>query len=91
MLANDHEWFLYGGLPRDTDGYDMLPNTVLQYQESQYGVDKPAFIPGFSIKTLPKGMTPYIAYGGAANVPSENKAFYFSGMSSLSKEVIDPE
>lgn len=86
MLANDHEWYLYGGLLRETDEFTMPPaDSVLEYQESQYGVEKPAFLPGFSLKTLPKGMTRYLAYGGAANVPSENKAFYFSGMSSASR------
>lgn len=86
IMANDHEWYLYGGLLRDTAGFSLPPaDSVLEYQESQYGVDKPSFIPGFSIKNLPKGVTRYLAYGGAANVPSENKAFYFSGMSSASR------
>lgn len=86
MLANDHEWYLYGGLLRATEGFSPpAGDSVLEYQESQYGVDKPGFLPGFSIRDLPKGMTRYLAYGGAANVPSENKAFYFSGMSSKSK------
>lgn len=83
MLANDHEFFLYGGLLRRTDQYTPPDgNEVLSYQISQYGVPKGAFKPGFVRGELPEGLTRYITYGGAASAPSENKAWYFGGMRS---------
>ena len=81
MLANDHEWFLYGGLLKKTDAFaPPREDDILSYQASQYGVDKPSFRPGFLNDRLDQGVTRYVAYGGAANAPSENKAWYFSGM-----------
>ncbi|RYP58251.1 hypothetical protein DL769_009044 [Monosporascus sp. CRB-8-3] len=81
MLANDHEFFLYGGLLRRTDAFTPPDaNEVLSYQVSQYGIQKDGFKPGFVEKELPEGMTRYVTYGGAVNAPSENKAWYFGGM-----------
>jgi hypothetical protein len=85
MLANDDEFFLYGGMLRYTAAF-VPPHAddVLSYQLYQYGVQKNAFIPGRLNVRLPEGLTRYLAYGGAANAPSENKAWYFSGMHSPS-------
>lgn len=81
ILGNDHEWFLYGGLLRQTDEFtEPSATSVLGYQKFQYGVEKPAFLPGFLNVELPTGLSRYLAYGGAASAPSENKAWYFSGM-----------
>lgn len=81
MLANDHEFFLYGGLLRRTDVFSPPDaDAVLAYQISQYGSTKNAFHPGFAQDELPDGLTRYITYGGAANAPSENKGWYFGGM-----------
>lgn len=85
MLANDHEFFLYGGLLRRTDVYSPPDgNKVLAYQVSQYGAPKGAFHPGFLQADLPDDLTRYITYGGAASAPSENKGWYFGGMRSPS-------
>jgi hypothetical protein len=85
MLANDAEFFLYGGLLRNTAAFSPPhPDDVTSYQAFQYGVKKDGFIPGFVNDRLPTGMTRYLAYGGAASAPSENKAWYFSGMHSPS-------
>lgn len=85
MLANDHEFFLYGGLLRRTDVYSPpAGNEVLAYQVSQYGAPKGSFHPGFVQDELPDDLTRYITYGGAASAPSENKAWYFGGMRSPS-------
>lgn len=85
MLANDNEFFLYGGLLRRTDAYSPPDaKDALSYQISQYGPAKPAFRPGFVQAELPDGLTRYITYGGAASAPSENKAWYFGGMRSPS-------
>ncbi len=85
MLANDHEFYLYGGLLRRTDAYSPPDaNEVLSYQISQYGAPKGAFQKGFTQEELPDGITRYVTYGGAANAPSENKAWYFGGMRAAS-------
>ncbi|KAI1491529.1 hypothetical protein F5X96DRAFT_630829 [Biscogniauxia mediterranea] len=85
MLANNNEFFLYGGLPLRTDAYSPpSENEVLAYMASQYGRDQPGFRPGFLNDQLPDGMTRYVTYGGAVNAPSENKAWYFGGYRSPS-------
>ncbi|KAI5919794.1 hypothetical protein F4810DRAFT_467206 [Camillea tinctor] len=85
MLANNDEFFLYGGLLLRTDAYSPpSASEVLAYQVSQYGAEKPAFHPGFLNDQLPDGMTRYVTYGGAASAPSENKAWYFGGYRSPS-------
>ncbi|KAI0871529.1 hypothetical protein GGS24DRAFT_492145 [Hypoxylon argillaceum] len=85
MLANDDEFFLYGGLLRDTDQY-VTPDAddVLSYQVSDYGLVKSGFHPGYVNDQLPGNTTRYVAYGGTANAPSENKAWYFGGYRSPS-------
>ncbi|KAK8079591.1 Kelch repeat-containing protein [Apiospora hydei] len=85
MLANDNEFFLYGGLTtKSAANSDPPANEVIVNRFSPYGSDKPGFKPGFDRKTLPDGMTRYVTFGGAANSPSENKAWYFGGMRSPS-------
>ncbi len=58
---------------------------VLAYQKYQYGAQKDGFISGFVFDDLPDDLTRYIAYGGAASAPSENKAWYFGGLQTPSK------
>ncbi|KAM5348002.1 hypothetical protein ACJ41O_007826 [Fusarium nematophilum] len=84
MLANDAQFFLYGGaLLRNDDLYDPPDeDEVLSYQAYQYGPDKPTWQSGFDDATLDDRVTRYIAYGGAVNAPSENLAWYFSGLAS---------
>ncbi|KAI0198936.1 hypothetical protein F4808DRAFT_451714 [Astrocystis sublimbata] len=85
MLANDHEFFLYGGLLANTKEYSPPDaDDVLYYRDSDYGVPKPAFKPSFANGQLPDNFTRYVTYGGAANAPSENKAWYFGGSRSPS-------
>jgi hypothetical protein len=80
MLANDDELFLYGGLLRRTDQYSPPDaSEILAYEANQYGPEKESFHPGFVRTDLPDGLTRYITFGGAANAPSENKAWYFGG------------
>lgn len=54
----------------------------LKFNGYSYGIEKPAFVPEFKAYELTENTTQYLAYGGAANVPSENLAFYFSGLRS---------
>ncbi|KAJ3491873.1 hypothetical protein NLG97_g5515 [Lecanicillium saksenae] len=82
LLSNDAEFFLYGGAVfQDKELFDPPPAyETLEYQAYAYGPDKPPWKPGFNTRRLPDGVTRYIAYGGAASAPSENKAWYFSGL-----------
>ncbi|XP_044724171.1 Galactose oxidase/kelch, beta-propeller [Hirsutella rhossiliensis] len=84
MLANDAEFFLYGGaLFRNDDLYDQpAADAVLGYQAYQYGGDKPLWQKGFHPAHLDDGVTRYVASGAAVSAPSENKAWYFSGLTS---------
>ncbi|KAI0828451.1 hypothetical protein F5Y06DRAFT_223955 [Hypoxylon sp. FL0890] len=85
LLANNDEFFLYGGLLSMTSAYsEPDADTVLGYMESQYGPNRQSFLPGFLNERLPNGMTRYVTFGGAANAPSENKAWYFGGYRSPS-------
>lgn len=80
MLANDYEFFLYGGLLKKTSAYSPPDDDeVLSYRVSDYGVMKEGFHPGPVEGKLPDRMTRYVTYGGAASAPSENKAWYFGG------------
>ncbi|KAI0469447.1 hypothetical protein F4859DRAFT_515941 [Xylaria cf. heliscus] len=84
MLANDHEYALYGGLTLQTAAYGPPDGKeALFYQASDYGPPK-TFYPGFVSRDLTGNLTQYITYGGAANAPSENKAWYFGGSRSAS-------
>ncbi|PSR92183.1 hypothetical protein BD289DRAFT_481204 [Coniella lustricola] len=79
-LANDDEYFLYGGSYVSNTANDEPPgDTVLEYQQYGYGIDQ-AFSAGWLTPGLPDGITQYVAYGAAASVPSENLAFLFSGL-----------
>ncbi|PHH92811.1 hypothetical protein CDD83_4970 [Cordyceps sp. RAO-2017] len=84
MLANDAEFFLYGGtLFRDDTLYSLpAADAVMEYQAYRYGADKPLMPLGFRSTHLNGGVNSYIAFGAAANAPSENKAWYFSGLTS---------
>ncbi|KAH6855680.1 hypothetical protein B0I37DRAFT_402400 [Chaetomium sp. MPI-CAGE-AT-0009] len=85
LLGNDAEFCLYGGMmARPIAASEPPGNTVLCYEKYQYGPER-TFTPGFVNKDLPENMTRYIAYGGAASAPSENLAWYFSGLRSASK------
>ncbi|KAH7363564.1 hypothetical protein B0T11DRAFT_94760 [Plectosphaerella cucumerina] len=83
MLANDAQLSLYGGLVRKTDAFQPpRADDTLTYQAYQYGPLRDQFEPGFVSSRLPEGMTRYVAYGGAANAPSENTAWYVGGLRS---------
>ncbi|KAK1998946.1 hypothetical protein LX36DRAFT_575338 [Colletotrichum falcatum] len=85
LLHNDAEFFLYGGvLPRRSDAYSPPPaDKVMAWRMYAYGPEKPSFQNGSSdMVTLDGGVTRYVAHGGAASAPSENKAWYVGGMRS---------
>jgi hypothetical protein len=74
---------LYGGTIESTKGFAPPPdNIVLAYEKYQYGPEKTRFQSSFVNNDLPSDMTRLLAYGAGANAPSENLAWYFSGMRS---------
>ncbi|KAG5913996.1 hypothetical protein E4U42_000738 [Claviceps africana] len=84
MLANDAEFFLYGGALFKNDALYSAPSgdEVLRYGLYAYGPEKPGWQKGVTSINLNGGVTRYVAYGAAVNAPSENKAWYFSGLTS---------
>lgn len=90
MLANDAEFFLYGGAVFRHDLLYELPSAdaVLGYRRYAYGPEKPLWQKGFSSSHLNGGVTGYVAYGAAVSAPSENKAWYFSGLTSPTQGLI---
>lgn len=87
LLANDAEFFMYGGELLQNDEIYTPPaaDEILGYQAFQYGVDKPLWRKGFIDAKLDAGVTRYVTNGGATSAPSENKAWYFSGLTSRSR------
>ncbi|UPK96828.1 hypothetical protein LCI18_007763 [Fusarium solani-melongenae] len=87
LLYNDAQFYLYGGdLLKNDEVYEPPDaDEVLTYQAYAYGPDKPLWDRGFNDRKLGDKVTRYIAYGGAANAPSENLAWYFSGLRSPSR------
>ena len=85
LLGNNEEFFLFGGMLQRTDAYSDPPgDMVLAYRRYQYGPVRDSFEPEFVNHHLGSNTTRYVAYGGAASAPSENLAWYFSGLQSAS-------
>jgi hypothetical protein len=88
MFASEGSFYLYGGLPyRRTQQRESTEDVeVLGYDIYQYGASRPTDLTNsWFVTNLPANMTEYIAYGGAVSAPSENKAWYFSGLTSPSR------
>jgi hypothetical protein len=85
MFANDFELMLYGGLLALTDSASPPDSRwVLDYEKYQhFAAPRQQWGEGFYNFELPTNMTRYITQGASASVPSENLAFYFSGMRGL--------
>jgi hypothetical protein len=82
LLYNNEQFFLYGGLLQKTDtATPPVGDQVLSYEKYPQGPSL-AFSPDFINKPLGENNTRYITYGGAASAPSENLAWYFSGLRS---------
>ena len=90
MLHNDAQFFLYGGLIfRMDDYYDPPPaDEITLYQAYSERDDNPLWRPSFAGRELGDDVNRWVAWGGAASAPSENKAWYFSGLTSPSRGVI---
>lgn len=55
-------------------------NTVLKYEAYQYGAYRSTWSPNWRQEDLTDNVTSYITNGAGASAPSEELAFYFSGM-----------
>ncbi|SPN98562.1 uncharacterized protein DNG_01608 [Cephalotrichum gorgonifer] len=90
LLANDDRFLLYGGVYPFSDSYPDPPgDSVVEFQAYPAGDSGTAdFSPAFADEELPRDVTRYLAYGAGVSAPSENKAWYFSGLRSPSGGVI---
>jgi hypothetical protein len=90
MLANDYEFIIYGGYLRLRDESASINE---MWSLARYMIQNgatPLSDPGeFQLLAL-DNITRYIASAGSVNVPSENKAYVFSGatVSSMSSKAI---
>ncbi|KAI2473096.1 hypothetical protein F4781DRAFT_262285 [Annulohypoxylon bovei var. microspora] len=85
LLANNDEFYLYGGTLKLTGEYSAPDGgSVLGYMKSEYGENGRAFLAGFRNEDLPDDMTRYVTFGAAAGAPSENRSWYFGGYRSAS-------
>ncbi|KUJ10397.1 uncharacterized protein LY89DRAFT_689663 [Mollisia scopiformis] len=84
MMANDYEWFIYGGLITQTAEY-TLPDSQSAAAYEVYASGPPKqFKSGYILETLTNGLTRYVTNGAGVSVPSENLGFYFGGLRSAS-------
>ncbi|KAL4878082.1 hypothetical protein BJY04DRAFT_229983 [Aspergillus karnatakaensis] len=80
LLSNDNKLYLYGGLIRPSSTLDPPPpDSVLAYERYQYGPHSDLWQPQF-INTDTDNVTRYVTNGAGVSAPSENLAFYISGM-----------
>ncbi|CUS13322.1 unnamed protein product [Tuber aestivum] len=79
MLANDYQFIVYGGYMEYGDKDQAVgPTWSLARDMVQNGETPLQDPPKYRTLTLEK-VTRYIAAGGSVNVPSENRAYVFSG------------
>lgn len=84
MIANDFEWFIYGGLITLTAGYS-LPGSQSAAAYEVYASGPPKqFQAGYIIEQLPDSVTRYVTNGAGVSIPSENLGYYFGGLRSTS-------
>jgi hypothetical protein len=89
LLANDDEFWFYGGQPELIIEPFPTKNSIVGYEAFQYGDISSNFHSGFvPDRTLPDNVSQFITFGGAARAPSENLAWYFSGATSESGGLI---
>jgi hypothetical protein len=89
MLANNEEWFTYGGQIVTSDAF-RSPDAdwVAKYMQYRSGPER-VFEPGWQIEELPANITRYVTAGAAVSVPSENLGYYFGGLRAVDFGAID--
>ncbi|KAL7924235.1 hypothetical protein ACQKWADRAFT_24137 [Trichoderma austrokoningii] len=89
LLANDDEFWFYGGQPELQLQPFPTKDNVVGYEAFQYGHVSSDFHSGFvPNRQLPSHVSQFVTFGGAAGAPSENLAWYFSGATSESGGLI---
>lgn len=89
LLANDDEFWFYGGQAELQLEPFPTKNSVIGYEAFQYGDLSTNFHSGFvPSRTLPGNVSQFVTFGGAARAPSENLAWYFSGATSESGGIL---
>lgn len=84
MLANDYEWFTYGGVLDLTDAYNPpAGDAVAAYEVYASGPPK-NFEAGYILDQLPDDINRYVTDGAGVSIPSENLGYYFGGLRSAS-------
>jgi hypothetical protein len=84
MIANDFEWFIYGGLITLTAEY-TIPGSQSAAAYEVYASGPPKqFHAGYIVETLPNNVTRYVTNGAGVSIPSENLGYYFGGLRSSS-------
>lgn len=87
MLANDYEFIVYGGFMDYMNNDSLIGPTWSQARDMvQHGEVPLRDAPKYRTFAL-DGVTRYIAAGGSVSVPSENKAYVFSG-ETVSQEIV---
>jgi hypothetical protein len=82
VLADDYELYFYGGVQRSTSAFQPDDSQKVKKYEAYLDSSDRSFNAAFLDDALPSGITRFVTAGGAVSVPSEKKAFYFSGMRS---------
>lgn len=80
MLANNEEWFTYGGEMILSDAFSPPDaDWVATYMQYRSGPER-VFEPGWQIEELSANITRYVSGGAAVSVPSEDLGYYFGGL-----------
>lgn len=89
MLANNYEWFTYGGLISATDTSSPPPKDwTAKYMAYRSGPAK-IFEASWQIEELDGNVTRYVSNGAGVSVPSEDLGFYFGGLREANFGAID--
>ncbi|WEW54592.1 hypothetical protein PRK78_000012 [Emydomyces testavorans] len=83
MFSSDNEFILYGGLVRRTDAQSSpRSDETLSYERYFWGPEGVTnWKRGFVQSRTNGNVTRYITHGASVSAPSENRGYYFSGMS----------
>ena len=87
MLANDYQFIVYGGFMDYMNKDPLIGPTWSQARDMVRHGEVPLPNPPKYRTFALDGVTRYIAAGGSVSVPSEDKAYVFSG-ETVSQEVV---
>lgn len=89
MLANNYEWFTYGGLISATDtSTPPEKDWTAKYMAYRSGPARP-FEASWQKEELGENVTRYVSNGASVSIPSEDLGFYFGGLRGADFGAID--